>query len=90
MNGPDTQEYNWLDGTLLCTTTFWVKKTPNLLIIHLSLGKAGPFTLENYTHVKALKMQGFSKIRCLIKSLFKKQHPNNFSRGYPMSGRDPQ
>ena len=26
MNGPDTQEYNWLDGTLLCTTTFWVKK----------------------------------------------------------------
>jgi hypothetical protein len=27
--------------------------------IHLSLGKAGPFTLENYIHVKALKMQGF-------------------------------
>ena len=26
--------------------------------IHLSLGKAGPFTLENYIHVKALKMQG--------------------------------
>jgi hypothetical protein len=27
--------------------------------IHLSLGKAGPFTLENQIHVKALKMQGF-------------------------------
>jgi hypothetical protein len=27
--------------------------------IHLSLGKAGPFTLENHIHVKALKMQGF-------------------------------
>ena len=28
-------------------------------IIHLSLGKAGPFTLENHIHVQALKMQGF-------------------------------
>ena len=27
--------------------------------IHLSLGKAGQFTLENHIHVKALKMQGF-------------------------------
>ena len=27
--------------------------------IHLSLGKAGSFTLENHIHVKALKMQGF-------------------------------
>ena len=25
--------------------------------IHLSLGKAGPFTLENHIHVEALKMQ---------------------------------
>jgi len=25
--------------------------------IHLSLGKAGPFTLESHIHVKALKMQ---------------------------------
>ena len=28
-------------------------------ITHLSLGKAGPFTLESHIHVKALKMQGF-------------------------------
>ena len=27
--------------------------------IQLSLGKAGPFTLENHIHVEALKMQGF-------------------------------
>jgi hypothetical protein len=27
--------------------------------MHLSLGKAGPFTLENHILVKALKMQGF-------------------------------
>ena len=27
--------------------------------IHLSLGKADPFTLESHIHVKALKMQGF-------------------------------
>ena len=26
---------------------------------HLSLGKAGPFILENHIHVKALKMQWF-------------------------------
>jgi hypothetical protein len=26
--------------------------------LHLSLGKAGPFTLENNIHVKALKMLG--------------------------------
>jgi len=26
---------------------------------HLSLSKAGPFTLESHIHVQALKMQGF-------------------------------
>ena len=29
--------------------------------IQFSLGKAGPFSLENHIHVKALKMQGFPK-----------------------------
>ena len=44
-----------------CTQkTFGVeKKTPNPFI-HLSLGKAGPFTLESHIQVKALKMQGLS------------------------------
>ena len=27
--------------------------------IHLSLGKAGPFTLESHIHVEALNVQGF-------------------------------
>ena len=27
--------------------------------IHMSVGKTGPFTLENHIHVKALKLQGF-------------------------------
>ena len=27
--------------------------------MHISLGKAGPFTLESHIHVKALKVQGF-------------------------------
>ena len=34
----------------------WKKTKP---FVHLSLGKAGPFTLESHIHVKALKMQGF-------------------------------
>ncbi len=36
-----------------------VKKTKPFL--HLSLGKAGPFTLESHIRVTAFKMQGFSK-----------------------------
>ena len=28
-------------------------------IIHLSVGKAGPFTLESHIHLKPVKMQGF-------------------------------
>jgi hypothetical protein len=28
------------------------------VFMHLSLGKAGPCTLESHIHVKALKMQG--------------------------------
>ena len=53
MSGSDTQKYNCLDGTLLCTTTFGSEnKTKPFL--HLSLGKTGPFPLKNHIHVKAL------------------------------------
>ena len=45
------------------------KKTKTFL--HLSLGKAGPFTLENHIYVKALKCKVFQIIRCLIKPLLK-------------------
>ena len=61
-----------------------LKKIKNLL--HLSLSKAGPFTLESHICVKSLKCKVFQIIRCLIKPLLKKQHPDNFSRWYPMSG----
>ena len=46
-----------------------LKKIKNLL--HLSLSKAGPFTLGNHIYDKALKRKVFQIIRCLIKPLFK-------------------
>ena len=46
-----------------------LKKFKNLL--HLSLSKAGPFTLGNHICDKALKWQVFQIIRCLIKPLLK-------------------
>ena len=54
-------------------------------VLHLSLGKAGPFTLESHICVKALKCKVSQIIKCLIKPLLK-QHPTNFPRGYLMSG----
>ena len=39
--------------------------------LHLSLGKAGPFTLESHICVKTLKCKVFQIIRCLIKPLLK-------------------
>ena len=45
----------------------WKKQKP---FLHLSLGKAGPFTLESHIRVKALKCKVFQIIRCLIKPLF--------------------
>ena len=45
------------------------KKTKPFL--HLSLGKAGPFTLESHSCVKALKCKVSQIIRCLIKPLLK-------------------
>ena len=53
--------------------------------LHLSLSKAGPFTLENHICVKALKCKVFQIIRCLIKPLFKKKHTTQtiFQGGTP-------
>ena len=66
MSGSVTQSYECLDGTLLCPTTFGVEKNQKPFL-HLSLSKAGPFTLENHMCVKALKCNVFQIIRCLIK-----------------------
>ena len=48
--------------------------------LHLSLGKAGPFTLESYIYVKALKRKVF-QIRCLFKPFLKNSTQTIF-QGY--------
>ena len=48
---------------------------------HLSLGKAGPFTLESHIYVKALKCKVFQIIRCLIKPLLKNSTQTIFQGG---------
>jgi len=55
------------------------KKTKPFL--HLSLGKAGPFTLENHICVKALKFKVSQIIRCVIKALFKKKNTQTIFQG---------
>ena len=54
--------------------------------LHLSLSKAGPFTLENHIRDKALKCKVFQIIRCLFKPLLKNSTQTIFSRWYLMSG----
>ena len=49
--------------------------------LHLSLGKAGPFTLESHSCVKALKCKVSQIIRCLIKPLLKNSIQTIFQRG---------
>jgi len=67
-----------LDGTLLWPTTFGVEKIKNLR--HLSLSKAGPFTLESHVCVNDLKCKVFQIIRCLIKPLLKNEWMCNTAR----------
>ena len=56
----------------------WTKTKP---FLHLSLGKAVPFTLENNICVKALKRKVFQIIRCLIKPLLKNSTQTIFQGG---------
>ena len=58
-----------------------LKKIKNLL--HLSLSKAGPFTLGNHICIKALKYKAFQIIRCLIKPLLKNSTQTIFQGGTP-------
>ena len=51
--------------------------------LHLSLSKAGPFTLESHICVKALKCKIFQIIRCLIKPLLKNSTQTIFQGGTP-------
>ena len=52
MSGPGTPKQKCLGGTLLCPPTFGVEKNQKPFL-HLSLSKAGPFTLESHICVKA-------------------------------------
>ena len=59
MSGPDPQQCNCFDGTVLIVhKNFRGEKTHTQPFINLSLGKAGPSTLESHIHANALKMQG--------------------------------
>ena len=49
--------------------------------LHLSLGKAGPFTLEIHIYAKALKCKVFQIIRCLIKPLLRNSTQTIFQGG---------
>ena len=71
----------WMFGSYsIVPNNFWGrKKIKNLL--HLSLSKAGPFTLESHMCVKALKCKVFQIIRCLIKPLLKNSIQTNFQGG---------
>ena len=55
-----------------------LKKSKNLR--HLSLSKAGPFTLESHVCVNDLKCKVFQIIRCLIKPLLKNEWMCNTAR----------
>ena len=79
MSGSVTEKYNFLDGTLLWAPTFWSEQKHPFL--HLSLGKAGPFTLESHICGKALKCKVSQIIRCLIKPLLKNSIQTIFQGG---------
>ena len=69
-----------MDGTLLWAPTFGSEKK-HKPFPHLSLAKAGPFTLESNVCVKALKCKVFQIIRCLIKPLLKNSIQTIFQGG---------
>ena len=56
---------------LYCAQQLLGLKKKQKPFLHLSLSKAGPFTLGIYICDKALKCKVFQIIRCLIKPLFK-------------------
>ena len=59
---------------------FGVKKTTKTFL-HLSLGKAGPFTVESHSCVKSLQCKVSQIIRCLIKPLLKNSTQTIFQGG---------
>ena len=68
---------------LYCAQQFLGLKKKSKPFLHLSLSKAGPFTLGSHICSKALKWKVFQIIRCLIKPLVKKSTQTIFQGGTP-------
>ena len=68
---------------LYCAQQFLGLKKKQKPFLHLSLNKAGPFTLESNICDKALKCKFFQIIRCLIKPLLKNSTQTIFQGGTP-------
>ena len=66
---------------LYCEQQLLGVKKKAKLFLHLSLGKSGPFTLESYICVKALKCKVSRIIRCLFKPLLKNSTQTIFQGG---------
>ena len=66
-----------------CAQQFLGLKKKTKSFLHLSLSKAGPFTLGNHVCIKALKYKVFQIIRCLIKPLLKNSFQTIFQGGTP-------
>ena len=66
---------------LYCEHQLWRVKKKTKPCLHLSLGKAGPFTLESHIYAKALKCKVFQIIRCLFKPLLKNSTQTIFQGG---------
>ena len=69
-----------LDGTLLCSAKFGVKKQH--LLFHPPLGTAVPFTLESRIHFESLECRVPEVIKFHIRPLFKKA-PKQFFKAVP-------
>ena len=68
---------------LYCAQQLLGLKKKQKPFLHLSLSKAGPFTLGNHICIKALKYKAFQIIRCLIKPLLKNSTQTIFQGGTP-------
>ena len=68
---------------LYCAQQLLGLKKKQKPFLHLSLSKAGPFTLGNHICIKALKCKVFQIIRCLIKPLLKNSIQTIFQGGTP-------
>ena len=66
---------------LYCEHQLFGVKKKTKPVLHLSLGKAGPFTLESHICVKALKCKVSQIIGCLIKPLLKTASRQFFKGG---------